>query len=172
MRNMPVVAHQKMIQELGVEVIAVPNDTFTTAIAGDFINMANADRVLFIIAEGLWTNTVDAADVTLAQATNAAGSDAKPLAFSEKWAKVAFTGGKWVRADVTSNTYKLSLTDNTVSAIEVHAEMLDRDNGFNFVTVNVADPGGNNAALSCIIAIIGGVRYQGDPAVILPDFKV
>jgi hypothetical protein len=159
-----------MLQEYDFEIMGVPLNSTTTAIAGDWINLKNARYALLVLAQGAWD--VDVPAVTLLQATDNAGANAKALSFSEQWSKVAITGGKWARADVLSDTFNLTAVDNTVTAIEISAEMLDRDNNFTHVSLAVADAGGSNPDLSGVLVILGGLRYQGDPATVLDDPKL
>lgn len=124
--------------------------------------------MVFIIAQGAWAGGTPA--VTLKQATAVAGTGAKALGFAEKYSKVALTGTVNVLAAVTSDTFNLAATANRIEMVEVSAADLDRAGGYDCVGIDVASPGAN-ADLIAVIAIIYGLRYGGDPA-ILPDPKV
>ena len=163
-------ARQKLIQEYDFEIAAVPKDTTTTAIAGDWITMKNATQMAIVIQQGAWeANNTPA--VTLNQATSNAGANSKALSFTEKWSKVALAANVFARADVSSDTFNLPDTADTMTLIEISCESLDRDNGFDYVQLAVADANGGNPCLSGALVILGGLRNQGNPAVILDDPK-
>lgn len=151
-----------------IEVSNVPIDTTGAARTGDYYSLKDAQGIVFVICQGAWAGGTPA--VTLKQATAVAGTGAKALGFTEKYSKVALTGTVNVLTAVASDTFNLTATANRIEMIEVSAADLDRAGGFDCVGLDVATPGAN-ADLIAIIAIVYGLRYQGDPA-ILPDPKV
>jgi hypothetical protein len=151
-----------------IEVSNVPIDTTGAARTGDYYSLKDAQGILFVIAQGAWAGGTPA--VTLKQATAVAGTGAKALSFTERYSKVAITGTVNVLAAVTSDTFNLGTTANTVTFVEVSSADLDRAGGFDCVGLDIASPGAN-ADLISVIAILYGLRYKGDPA-ILPDPKV
>jgi hypothetical protein len=159
----------KLVEVLGIEVAAVPLDTTGAAVAGDWFNLKYYGKVAFVIMQGAWAGGTPA--VTLEQATSAAGAGAKALAFTKRWSKVALTGTVFAETAVTSDTFNLPATANTVTVVEVDAEELDTDNGFTYVHIAVASPGAN-ADLIAVLALLGDPRYSGAPATHLPDAKV
>lgn len=151
-----------------IEVSSVPIDTTGAARTGDYYSLKDFQGIVFVICQGAWAGGTPA--VTLKQATAVAGTGAKALSFTEKYSKVALTGTVNVLAAVTSDTFNLTATANRIEMIEVSAADLDRAGGYDCVGIDVASPGAN-ADLICVIAILYGNRYQGDPAV-LSDPKV
>lgn len=151
-----------------IEVSNVPIDTTGAARTGDYYSLKDAQGIVFVIAQGAWAGGTPA--VTLKQATAVAGTGAKALGMTEKYSKVALTGTVNVLAAVVSDTFNLAATANRIEMIEVSAVDLDRAGGYDCVGLDVASPGAN-ADLICIVAILYGLRYQGDPAQ-RPDPKV
>lgn len=165
---MPV--RERFILTHQLEVAALPKDTTGAVVATDWFDLSNASGIVFIIVQGAWAVATPA--VVLAQSTVAAGTSPKAVSFPEKFSKVGLaTSGKFVKAAVVADTFNLTTVANTMTAIEVSAEMLDRDNGFQYIQLGVATPGAN-ACLIAVFAILYGIRNQGDPAVILDDAKV
>lgn len=157
---------KKLLETINVEIAAVPVNTTGAIAAGDYMSLKLYRRVLFIISQGAWAGGTPA--VTLLQGTGGIGTGSKALALTKYWSKVAIAGTTWVEAAVTANTFNLTATANTMTAIEVNADDLDADNEFNCVSVQVASPG-TNADLISIIAILGDPRY---PQETLSDPKV
>lgn len=151
-----------------IEVSKVPIDTTGAAVAGDYYSLKDAQGVVFVIVQGAWAGGTPA--VTLSQATAVAGTSAKALALAEYYSKVALTGTVNVLTAVVSDTFNLAATPNRITMVEVSAADLDRANGFDCVACDVASPGAN-ADLICVLAIVYGLRYGGDPA-LLPNPKV
>jgi len=155
-------ATAKFLAQHIIEVSNVPIDTTGAARTGDYYSLKGADGIVFVIAQGAWAGGTPA--VTLKQATDVSNSqsDSKTLAFTKKYSKVALTGTVNVAAAVSSNTFNLPATANTITMIEVSAEDLDVANGFDCVGLDIASPG-SNADLICVLAILYGLRYPGDP---------
>ncbi len=163
--------HEKMLQTLQFEGMAVPIDTTGAAVASDWIGLKGAARMVILIQQGAWAGGTPALTLKQSKTFDNSDSSSKALSFAEKFSKVAITGAKWVRATVSSDTFTLPAVANTLTAIEVTAEMLDRDNGFGYVQCAIATPGAN-ADLICVMAVLDGLRHQGDPVAILEDPKV
>lgn len=149
----------KFLENHQIEVAAVPVDTTGAAVAGDWMSMKDYARCTVLIMQGAWAGGTPA--VTLKQATAVAGTGTKTLGFTKKVSKVGLTGAVWVAADVTSDTFDLPATANTITAIEVSAESLDTDNGFDCFQVAIASPGAN-ADLIAVAYILSGARYPSD----------
>lgn len=147
----------RLVDNYGIEVAAVPIDTTGAAVTGDYYCLKNYNHITFIIAQGAWAGGTPA--VTLKQATDVAATDEKALSFTKRWTKVALTGTTYTETAVSSDTFNLPATANTINVLEVDAAMLDIANGFDCVRVNVATPG-SNADLICVFAILGGARFH------------
>lgn len=146
-----------LIEQLGIEVAAVPIDTTGAAVTGDYYSLKAYNHITFIIAQGAWAGGTPA--VTLKQATDVAGTGEKALSFSYRWTQVALTGTGYTKTAVTSDTFNLPATANTINVLEVEASDLDTNNGFDCVRVAIASPGAS-ADLICVVAILSQPRYE------------
>lgn len=141
-----------------VEAIA-PIDATGSAHTGNHISMKNASHVTIIIQTGAWAAGTSA--VTLQQSTVVAGTDDKALGFSWMWTNDGATGAAALtKTAVTANTFNLD-TALSMYVIEIDADMLDVDNGFDCIELNLATPGAN-ADLVSACYILSGTRYEGD----------
>lgn len=145
----------KLIEQLHPIVVAVPIDTTGAAVASDWVHLKNHRRALVVIMQGAWAGGTPA--VTLEQATAAAGTGNKALDLEEYWQGTALTDDIYARTAVVSDTFNLPATANTVTLIEVHAQDLDVNNGFDWFSVKIASPGANADLISVLIIL-------GDPA--------
>ena len=139
-----------------IEVGAVPIDTTGAAVSGDYVSLKNYEKLIVIIQQGAWAGGTPA--VTMKQATAVDGTGEKALSFSTRWTKVALTGTTYTETAVTSDTFNLPNTANTINVIEVKADDLDVDNSFDCVRVNIASPGAN-ADLIAVTYVLTGARY-------------
>lgn len=151
-----------------IEVSSVPINTTGAASTGDYYSLKDCQGVVFVIVQGAWAGGTAA--VTLKQAQAVAGTNAKALSMTEYYSKVALTGTVNVLTAVVADTFDLAATANRITMVEVSAADLDRANGFDCVGIDVASPGAN-ADLIAVLAILYGLRYGGDPA-LLPNPKV
>ena len=99
-----------------------------------------------VIVSGAWA--AGTAAVTLKQATAVAGTSAKALAFTDMWTDIA-SAGTFVKTAVVANTFNLG-TANSMWIINIDDDMLDVDNGFDCVALDVASPGANNDYYSAV----------------------
>lgn len=112
----------------------------TTAGDGDYVSMKGYTN-LCIVLTVLNGSTVTGGAVTLKQAKDVGGTGEDVLAFSKMWANTDTAASDTLtETTVSSNTF----TTNTTNAkalkyvIEVDAESLDVDNGFDCVRIDVA----------------------------------
>jgi hypothetical protein len=133
---------------------AEPKSYSGTAVTKKYVNMANYNTLTVLIITGAWAGGTAA--VTMKQATSSAGANVKALAFAYQRNDVA-TGDTLVNTAVTSDTFNLG-TANKIFVIEVQASDLDINNGFKYVSVDVASPGAN-ADFYGAVYILGGARY-------------
>lgn len=149
-----------------------PVDLQAAANTGDWINLANVERVIVHFVSAIGTAGDDPI-ITLKQATSAAGGSAKNLSFSKVYYKVGATAlsaiGEWTELEKSdSNAYEFDTdpingAENELQvAIEVTPAMLDGANGFTWLQVSVADVG-SNAQLGYAEYIAVGRKYARDP---------
>jgi hypothetical protein len=123
----------------------------------EYVNMKAFEKVCFIIQTGAWAGGTAA--VTLVQAKDVAGTDAKALAFTKMYTNDgATTTDTLTETTVANNTFNLDAV-NALYVIEVNSAQLDVDNGFDCVNLHVASPGANNDLYSAI-ALCYGARYE------------
>lgn len=151
--------HNKFLQSHQLEVGHVPKDITGSAQAGDYVSLKEAAGIVFLILQGAWAGGTPA--VTISQATDVTNSqsDAKAVSFTEAYRKTGLSNTQWTKFTVSSDTFNLTTTANTVTAIEIGADQLDRDNGFDCVQLNVATPGAN-ADLLASAYILYGIRNE------------
>jgi hypothetical protein len=156
----------KLVENFCIEAGAVPLDTTGAAVTGDYVSMKDYRHLTIIIQQGAWAGGTPA--VTLKQATAVAGTGEKALSFSKRWTKVALTGTTFTETAVTSDTFNLPATANTMNVLEIDAEDLDVANGFDCVRLGIATPGANADLISATY-ILSEPRYA---QALLPDPKV
>jgi hypothetical protein len=140
-----------------------------TAREGDWVSLKNAQGVAIVFFKGAGT-AGDDPDLTVEQATDVAGTSAKDLAvvtevFTKQgtltaegsWSKVTQSAAAAVALDATS------AEEEGLYVIQVEADQLDVDGGFDCVRVKVADTG-TNAQLGAALYILYGLRHQATPA--------
>lgn len=149
----------RLIDQAKIIVGCPPAALATTAGDGDYVSMKGYDRLTVLIAVDNAT-TVTGGAVTLKQATAVAGTSEKALAFSTMYANADVGAGEALtETAVTSDTFTTSTTNdkNLLYVIEVKAEDLDTDNGFDCVRVDVASMAN---AVGCVLYILHPQRYS------------
>lgn len=125
-----------------IKPVSVPVDMNTAAITGARVGLAKADRCAIVCHMG--DSTAALVEFTLQQHTAASGGTSKALTvanpyFHKKAALDVFTK---VTPAAAASVYDLSTifaNDEGLVVFEVRGEDLDVDNGFAYVSVNVAD---------------------------------
>jgi hypothetical protein len=121
----------------------------------DYVSLKGYERAAVIVQVKNAT-TVTGAAIALKQATSIAGAGEKPLAFDRVMRNLDTAAGDVLaEAAVSSNTFT---TDNTNSknqmfVIEVQAEDLDVDGGFDCIRADVGDA--TAATVSILYALFG-----------------
>lgn len=147
------------VELAGYETLIAPKDITGAAQVGDWLSFKYFSHATIILVQGAWAGGTPA--VTLTQALDVTGDQAKALAFTERWSKVGLgTTTQFAKAAVTNNTFNLPATANTVTVIEIDGDDLDVDAGFDCFTVNIASPGVNADLLSAVCRL-SGARYAG-----------
>lgn len=130
----------------------------------DFVSLKNFDRCTVIILADNGT-TVTGSAVTLLQSTVVAGSDEKALPFSTMMANGdTAAADTLVATAVASNTFTTSAVNNKNSlyVIDIKAEDLDVDNGFDCIRAGLANAA--NSVLS-VLYVLYPARYASPIAV-------
>jgi hypothetical protein len=129
-----------------------------TAGDGDYVSLKGYSHVTVLLQVNNAT-TVTGGVVTLKQATAVAGTGEKELAFSLMYANTdVATSDTLVATAVTSNTFTTLTTNDRdlLYVIEIDAEQLDRDGGFDCVRVDVASMAN---AVGTVLYVLHGTRY-------------
>lgn len=156
---------RNMLHEIAaLEMAAVPIDTTGAGVSGDRVNLQKFGHVTVIIAQGAWAGGTPA--VTLKEHTAATGGTTAALGFTEYWSQVALTGTGFSRTAVSSDTFNLTATANTMTVIEVSAASLST--GSPWFSIEIATPG-SNADLIAVFYVLRQARYA---QAVVPDPKV
>ncbi len=138
-----------------------PIDTTGAGQTGNMISLKGSAHCLIIIQTGTWAG--GATGITLEQAKDVtdSGSVSKALGFSWMWTNDgAPTASLLTKTAVGSDTFNLD-TAASMYVIDVPADTLDVDNGYDCLQVLFATPGAN-ADLINGIYILSGTRFSGD----------
>lgn len=135
----------------------------------DYVSLKDASHFTAVILVDNAT-TVTGSAITLKQATAVAGTSEKALAFTKMWANTD-TGASdaLVETAVTSNTFTTDSTNNKnlMYVIEVDANELDTNGGFDCIRVGTGDA---TAAVTSVTYILSGLRYpQATPPAAITD---
>lgn len=156
----------------------LPVDMAAGANAGDYVSMKNYRRCAIIIFKEPGTAGDDPV-VTLTQATDVANSqsDDKALNITRVWKKQAATNllavGQYTKSTAASPASNDTFSTNTwtnsalaeqaaIIVIEVMAEDLDIDNGFDCIKASIADVG-TAGQLGGMLYALYDPKYEADP---------
>lgn len=134
-----------------------------TARAGDVVSLKNWGRCAIVFFKDVGVNGEDVT-LTVEQCTSVAISNAKALTFTRidtKQGAALTSVGTWTQvAQAAANTYtNTDLGGNqAILVIDVKAEDLDADNGFDCIRVSSSDAG-TTVWLGCALYILHEPRY-------------
>lgn len=137
---------QNLIRNVHPVVASFPQAA--TSIAGDYISLKNYAGVTIIIMVDVASGT-DTGAVTLTQAKEVAGSTTKALGFDYVWSNVdTEAADALTKTAVTSDTFDAGgVTKSCLYVIEVKAEDLDVDGGYDCLRANLATVTNGNSAI-------------------------
>jgi len=145
-----------------------PVDLSAGASNGDWVSLKNWRGCIILFHSAIGT-AGDDPTITAQQATDNAGAGAKALTFDTIYRKQAATNllstGVWTKTtQAAANTYTndTSAEEEALWAVEIDAEDLDVDGGFDHIRVTVADVGAN-AQLGAAYYILVGPKYPNAP---------
>lgn len=145
----------------------LPVDLSGGANNGDWVSMKGYERCSIILFKGAGT-AGDDPTLTLQQATDVAGTGAKDLVAIDRvyvkqdtvlTAIANFT--KTTQTAATDYTDATSAEDAAIWVVDILAEDLDVDGGFDCIQASVADVG-INAQLGACLYLLWPARYGGD----------
>jgi hypothetical protein len=142
----------------------LPVNLATAANTGDWVSLANYNHVAIVFIKGPGAAGEDPT-ITIAQASDAAGSDTKALTFTVVHKKQAATiltaTGTFTRVTQTAAA-TFTHTDlgeaAAVIVIEFDAEELDAANGFKFIQASVDDVG-STSQIGTVLYILTEPRF-------------
>ena len=141
-----------------VVALAASADIYDTAQTTDYISLKNYNSCMFVIQHG--TGTTGTATITVAKATDAAGTGATNIAF--KYRRVAAVGTSDVEGaltDATASGFATTAGSDQLYIIEVNAEEI-ADGGYSFLALTATEVV-NSPVKGAILAILGEARYPG-----------
>jgi hypothetical protein len=170
----------KLLENFDVEQAINPQNISGTATTSLYFGMQFWQHVVFIYSQGAWA--AGTAAVTFQQAKTSAGGSAKALVplfpttlttptLMEYWqmsADQTQAASAWVRTTVAPASFVLPNQANTITIVEITAQMLDFNNGFTYVQTLVASPGANIDLLSVVAVLTQGRLSRSIPT---PDPK-
>lgn len=145
-------------------VTAVVKDLAASATAGAWVSLKNYERCTVLIAKAAGV-AGDDPTITLLQASAVAGTGSKALAISNgvytKRHASALPATWTLEAASTSNTFTSTTLAEELAliAIPIRTEDLDVDNGFDCISVSIADVGSGGAQTAVILYLLDGPRY-------------
>lgn len=144
-----------------------PVNIGTAANPGDWVSLKNYRHCTVMFVQGPGT-AAEPATITLSQATAVAGTGTKALLVSAYWVKKAATDltavGTFTKVTQTPATTVIlgvgAEGDKAhVVLIEINAEDLDSDGGFDCVQASVADVG-TGPTIAAMFYLLSGGRYS------------
>lgn len=138
-----------------------------SARAGDYVSMKNYGRcaIVFFAAAG---TAGDDPTITVVQATSVAASSEKALNFTrvdhKQGADLTAVGQFTTVTQAAANTYtdETSAEIQKIWVIDIKAEDLDVDNGFDCIKASIGDAGTTNQ-LGCMLYLLHEPRYSTVP---------
>lgn len=155
--------NQNPVEELQIVPAIMPVNLASAANNGDWVSLKGYQGCLVVFVKGVGAASQDPT-LTLLQSTAVAGSPTASLNFTTIYVKEgsALTAvGEFTEVTQSAaNTY----TDNTagenqvVWVIDVKAEMLDIDGGYDCIRASIADTG-STSQIGTVLYILYGPRY-------------
>jgi len=120
--------------------IAPPNNYTGATCPNVELSMKLYDKAQIVIMTGPWA--AGTAAVTLEQGTDIAFGTNKALGFTLMWTNSALVASpQLVATAVAANTFDVANVANATYIIEVDADSLDQDNGYDCIRLAIASPG-------------------------------
>lgn len=126
----------------------------------DYVSLKNYNHLTILISADNAT-TVTGSAITVKQATAVAGTGEKALSFAKAWRNIDTAAADTLAEfAVTSDTFTTDTTDNKnlMYVIEIDADDLDLDNGFDCVRAGTANA---TATVLSVVYLLSGPRYAG-----------
>lgn len=153
--------NQFLLETKQIVQVMEPVDLNTAAVTGARVKMAKFDRICILIALG--DSTGATVEFTLKQHTAASGGTSKDLAILNPYYKKAGAATIFTKVEpsVAAATYDLSsdfAAEPGLVAFEVLSDQLDVNNGFYWISLNIADS--TAAKIGSAVYIMGDERWK------------
>lgn len=163
-----------LLEQVQIVPAYVPGTDINTDADGDWVSLKNYGRCLVLFHKAAGSGGDDPS-IKLQQATDVSGTSAKALTFDHIYHKIGATAlsaiGTFTRVALTTATDDLDLvsvngtdmlTDvgETMIGVDVKAEDLDVDNGFDCLRLQIEGDDLSNANLSAAYYILYGSRQS------------
>lgn len=170
-----------LIEQIQIVPAFAPSDINSDA-TGDWVSLKNYNRCLVLFHKAAGT-AGDDPSIRLQQATDVSGTGAKALNFNHIYHKIGATAlsaiGTFTKVNLTTATDDLDLvsvnsvdllTDvgETLIGVEVKADDLDVDNGFDCINLLIEGDDVGNSTYACAYYILYGSR-QNEPLSAIAD---
>jgi len=161
--------NQEFLESHDIIPAFMPVDLSTAANPGDRVNLQNYERCVFVLLSAIGTAGDDPV-ISAQQHDAATAGNSKALNFTRIRHKVGATDIDAVgqfslieqSAAASYDTASVDGAENEMLvAVEVKASDLDTDNGFTFVSFDVADVG-SNAQIGAAFYILQGAGYVNE----------
>ncbi|RWQ16099.1 hypothetical protein [Mesorhizobium sp.] len=157
--------NQHILEKLQIAAGFVPV-SMATAPTEDWVSLKNFGRMAIVFFKAAGT-AGDDPTLTLEQATAVAGTGAKALNFTRidvKQGADLFAIGEFTTIAQAANTYTeaTSAEAQAIWVLDVKAEDLDVDGGFDCIRASISDIG-TNAQLGCLLYLGHEPRYAKAP---------
>jgi len=158
----------EFLESIQVVSVIEPVDLLAGANSGDWVHLGGTPgfrRCLFLFTKGAGGTGGDDPTITLQEATSAAGGGAQNLVkidriYSKEAATdLTSTGVFTIVSQTAAATYSTATLAENAALIGVEVKDEDLSAGFEFVTINVADPGAGNAQIGAVLAVLFEGRY-------------
>ena len=154
----------RLVENAQIVPAFLPVNLSTAANTGDWVSLANYNHVAIVFLKGPGAAGEDPT-ITIAQASDAAGSDTKALTFTtihKKQAATILTATGTFTKVTQSAAATYTHTDlgeaAAVIVIEFDAQDLDSAGGFKFIQASVDDPG-STAQIGTVLYILTEPRF-------------
>jgi hypothetical protein len=155
--------NKHILEKLQIVAAIIPVDTQTGANNGDWVSLKNYGRCAIVVYKAAGVAGDDPV-ITVRQAQDVAGTGAKALTFTRIDSKVGVQTGVGqftTNTQAAANTYTdaVSAEAQGVFVIDIPADDLDVDNGFDCVQVQIPDTGAAGAQIGSALYLLHEPRY-------------
>lgn len=152
------------VEELNLVAAIIPVGLDAAANNGDWVSIKHYGRCTIVVYKAAGT-AGDDPNITVQQATDATGANAKALNFTRVDYKRGLQTGIAsfsIATQAAANTYQdlTSAEAQGLFMIDIYPSMMDGDNGFSYVQVSIPDIG-TNAQVGCALYLLTNPRYRG-----------